>query len=78
MFWVFVATHRLSLVLASGGYALVSVLGLLIAVASLVGAQVPGHVGSVVVVHGLSCPEVCGIFLDHGSNPCPLHWQVDS
>ena len=22
--------------------------------------------GSVVVVHGLSCPEACGIFLDHG------------
>ena len=20
----------------------------------------------------------CGIFLDQGSNPCPLHWQEDS
>ena len=20
----------------------------------------------------------CGIFPDQGSNPCPLHWQVDS
>ena len=28
--------------------------------------------------HGLSCPAACGIFPDQGSNPCPLHWQVDS
>ena len=27
-------------------------------------------------VHGLSCPEVCGIFLDRGLNPCPVHWQA--
>ena len=25
-----------------------------------------------------SCSTACGIFLDQGSNPCPLHWQVDS
>ena len=36
------------------------------------------HAGSVVVVHGLSCSAACGIFLDQGSNPCPLHWQADS
>ena len=34
--------------------------------------------GSVGVGHGLSCPVACGIFLDQGSNPCPLHWQADS
>ena len=34
------------------------------------------HMGSVVIAHGLSCSMVCGIFLDQGSNPCPLHWQV--
>ena len=34
--------------------------------------------GSVVVAHGLSCSAACGIFLDYGWNPCPLHWQVDS
>ena len=28
--------------------------------------------------HGLSCSTACGIFPDQGSNPCPLHWQVDS
>ena len=34
--------------------------------------------GSVVVAHGLSCSAACEIFLDQGSNPCPLHWQADS
>ena len=28
--------------------------------------------------HRLSCPEVCGLLPDQGSNPCPLHWHVDS
>ena len=36
------------------------------------------NTGSVVVVHRLSCSVTCGIFLDHGSNPCLLIWQVDS
>ena len=31
-----------------------------------------------IVVHGISCPAACGIFLSQGSNPCPLHWQADS
>ena len=30
------------------------------------------------MAHRLSCSEACGIFLDQGSNPCPLHWQADS
>ena len=34
--------------------------------------------GSVVVMHWLSCSMLCGIFLDQGSNPRPLHWQADS
>ena len=34
--------------------------------------------GSVVGVRGLSCTSVCGLFLDPGLNPCPLHWQADS
>ena len=25
-----------------------------------------------------SCSSACGIFLDNGLNPCPLHWQADS
>ena len=28
--------------------------------------------------HGLSCSVACGIFLDQGSNLCPLQGQVDS
>ena len=27
---------------------------------------------------GLNFPEACGIFLDQGSNPCPLHLQPNS
>ena len=40
---------------------------------------VPGvwSTGSIVVSHGLSCSEACGIFLDQGSNPGLLHWQAD-
>ena len=34
--------------------------------------------GSSVAVRGLSCPKACEIFPDQGSNPCSLHWQVDS
>ena len=34
------------------------------------------RVGSV-VVYELSCPAACRIFLDQGSNLCPLHWQAD-
>ena len=34
--------------------------------------------GSAVVVHGLACSRAHGIFPDQGSNPCLLHWQVDS
>ena len=33
--------------------------------------------GSVAVACRLSCPMACGIFLDQGLNPCPLHWQVE-
>ena len=34
-------------------------------------------VGLVFVAHGVSCSRASGIFLDHGSNPCFLHLQVD-
>ena len=52
---------------------------LLIAVASLVAEHGALGVGvSVVEANGLSCPTVCGIFPDQGSNLCPLHWQAYS
>ena len=41
--------------------------------------QLPGSgAQALVMAHGLSCPMAFGIFLDQGSNPCFLHWQVDS
>ena len=83
---------RLSLVAPSGGYSLVvfHCCGF-----SCRGAQALGYIGfnscgtwaqqaSVVVAHGLSCPEACGILLDQGLldqglfDPCLLHWQADS
>ena len=51
---------------------------LLTALASLIAEHGLQTVGSVVVIHRLSCPLACGIFLDQGLNPCPLHWQADS
>ena len=41
-------------------------------------AWAPGTWASVLAAPGLGCCEACGIFLDQGSNPCPLHWQADS
>ena len=60
------------------GLLFVAVCGLLIAVASLAAEHGLKSAGSVVVAHGLSCSAACGIFLDQGSNPCPLYWQADS
>ena len=47
-------------------------------VASGVVARELQSAGLVVVAQGLSCSTAYGIFLDQGSNPCPLHWQADS
>ena len=33
---------------------------------------------SIAMGHGLSCSEAFVIFSQQRSNPCPLHWQVDS
>ena len=59
----FVVLHRL----------LTAVASLLQSTGSRVQASVVAVLGSVVVVHGLSCPVACGIFPDQGSNLCPLH-----
>ena len=53
------------------GAALVAVRTLLVATASPVVEQA-------LPACGLSCSAARGIFLDQGSNPCPLHWQEDS
>ena len=51
---------------------------LLIVVAPLVSEHGLWSMGSEVMVHGLGCPTACGIFLEQGSNPHPLHGQADS
>ena len=68
----------LSLVAESGGYSLVAMRELLVAVVSSVQSTALGRVGSIVEAHGLSCPMACGTFPDQGSNPCPLHCKADS
>ena len=46
--------------------------------ASVVAACGLWSTGSVAVAYRLCCSTACEIFLDQGSNPCPLHWQVGS
>ena len=73
---LFIAVHRLLIVEAS------PVLELRLQACRLqqwqhIGSVGAGHTlqsaGSVVMAHGHSCSAVCGIFLDQGSNPCPLY-----
>ena len=80
-----------SLVVERGGYSLVVVHGLPIAVAPFVAerglwaaqasvAAAPGlqRTGSIFVAHRPSCSAACGIFPDQELNPCLLHWPADS
>ena len=68
--------------MVSGGYFLALVLGLPIAVASLVEhssrTQWLQRVGSIVAARELNCSAACGIFPYQGSNPRLMHWQADS
>ena len=68
-----------SLVVASRSYSVLATHGLLTEVASLVGEHGIWSVrASVVVAHRLSYSKECGILPDQGSNPCLLHWQMNS
>ena len=78
MCWVFVSVRELSLVAASGDLSSSRCAGLSLLRPLLLQSTGSRRVGSVVVAHGPSCYAACGIFPDQGSNPCPLHWQVDS
>ena len=71
------------------GFSLVAVSSFLIAAASFAVEDGPAwtsvvaapgcqNAGSVVVARGLSFSAAYGIFPDQRSNPCLLHWQVDS
>ena len=85
--------RRLSLVAMRGGYSVVGVVGfslqwkaqalgrrlqLLQHVRSAAVAPGLESTGAIAVMHRLRCSVTCGIFPDHGSNPCLLMWQVDS
>ena len=76
--WVFVSMQGFSLVVASGGHSSLRCTGLSLSWPLLLRGTGSRRAGSVVVAHGPSCFAACGIFPDHGSNPCPLHWQADS
>ena len=62
----------LSLVAGSWGYSLLWCL-----VFSLRWLLLWWSTGSVALTHGLWLTSACGVFLDQGLSPCPLHWQVD-
>ena len=76
--WVFVAVRGLSLVVVSGATLCCGAQPSHCWGFSCCGARAPGVRASVVVAHGLSCSDACGIFPHQGSNPCPLHRQADS
>ena len=76
--WVFVSVQGLSLVAASGGHSSSRCAGLSLPRSLLLRSTGSRRAGSAIVAHGPSRPVACGIFPDQGSNPCPLHWQVDS
>ena len=42
------------------------------------GSRTLERIGSVAVMHALSCSRACGICQDQGWNLCLLHWQADS
>ena len=68
----------LPLAAASGGHSSSRCAGLSLSRPLLLRSTGSRCAGSVVVAHRSSCSAACGIFLDQGSNPCPLHWQADS
>ena len=76
--WVFVSVQGLSLLVASGDHSSSQCAGLSPPRPLLLQSTGSSRAGSVVVAHGPSCSAACGIFPDQGSNPCPLHWRVDS
>ena len=69
---------RASLVVDSRGCSLAAPCGLLLGVTFLISGHRLYGTGSVVEVLRLTCPAACGICLDQGLKPCPLHWQADS
>ena len=69
--WVFVAVRGLSLVAVSGGCSSLLCWASHCDGFSRCRVQALGTWVSVVVAHGLSCSEACGIFSDQGLNSSP-------
>ena len=69
--WVSVAMQGLSLFSTSGAPLLLWSVGSR-CMGSVVVAHGVENAGSAVVVHGLTCPAACGVFLDQPSNPPAL------
>ena len=63
LWWAFIPVHRLSLVTVSGGYSSCGVRASYCTCFSCCRTQALELSGSVVVVHGLSCPSMCGILV---------------
>ena len=72
------AARGLSLVVPFGGDSSLRCTGFSLRWLLLLQITGSRRAGSVVVAHGLSCSVACGIFLDQGLNPCPVHSQADS
>ena len=76
--WVLVSVRGLSLVAANGGHSSSRCTGLSPSRPLPLQRTGSRRAGSVIVAHGPSCSEACGILPDQGPNPCALHWQADS
>ena len=79
-YWVFVAAHGLSLVVVNRSHSSLWCAGFPLRWLACLccGALALGPRALVVAARGLGCSVACGILPGQGSNPCPLHWQVDS
>ena len=78
---VFVAVHGCSLVAESGGYSSLRCSGFSLQWLLLLqstGSRLEGFSGCSTQTQKLSCSVACGLFLDQGSSPDPLHWQANS
>ena len=78
LLWVFITTHKLSLILVRRVYSYLPRAGSSVWRLLLLWSTGCRHAGPVLVVYWLSCSIACGTFPDQGLNLCPLRWQVDS
>ena len=77
--WVFITTLGLSLVVMSGSYSPFRCPSFSVHWLLLLQSTGSRHTTfSSCVAQRLLLPKACGIFPGQGSNPCPVHWEVDS